>query len=180
MKRKNWFGIALVATAALVACKSQLLLPAGAEAVKPFEKDRYLGKWYEIARLDFKYERNMNNVTATYSMNGNGTIKVENRGYETLKKEWKQAIGKARFSGPTDEGKLKVSFFGPFYAAYNIIALDEAYRYSLVVGKNLDYMWILSRETTIPDEVKQNYLQLAKNLGFKTETLVWVEHNQAQ
>jgi len=167
----------ILATAAIVACKSQLTIPEGAVAVKPFDKARYLGKWYEIARLDFKYERNMNNVTATYSLNENGTIKVVNRGYETVKKEWKEAIGKAKFIGPSDEARLKVSFFGPFYAAYNVIALDDQYKYALVVGKDLTYMWILSRETTIPEEIRNSYLQLAESLGFNTGSLLWVEHH---
>jgi apolipoprotein D and lipocalin family protein len=180
MKKSFWIGAVLVATAAVVAAKSQLTIPKGAVIVKPFIKEKYLGKWYEIARLDFKYERNMNNVTATYSLNENGTIKVENRGYETVKKEWKTALGKARFTGATDEGRLKVSFFGPFYAAYNVIALDEQYKYALVCGKNLSYLWILSRETTVPEEVTQQYLDLAQKLGFDTTELIWVEHNSQQ
>jgi apolipoprotein D and lipocalin family protein len=180
MKKRTLIGAVLLATAVLVAFKSQLTLPKGAVAVKPFEKEKYLGKWFEIARMDFKFERNMNNVTATYSLNENGTIKVENRGYETVKKEWKTAIGKARFIGPSDEARLKVSFFGPFYAAYNVIALDTQYRYALVVGKDLSYLWILSRETSVPEEIKQQYLELAKGIGFNTSALIWVEHNDQQ
>jgi apolipoprotein D and lipocalin family protein len=180
MKKRFWIGAALLVTAAVVAGKTQLMLPKGAVVVKPFDKEKYLGKWYEIARMDFKFERNMNNVTANYSMNENGYIRVVNRGYETIKKEWKDAVGKAKFSGSPDEARLKVSFFGPFYAAYNVIALDDQYKYALVCGKNLSYLWILSRETTIPEDIKQQYLDLAQKIGFNTSALVWVEHNSQQ
>ena len=90
-------------------------IPEGAVAVKPFYKEKYLGKWYEIARIDFKYEKDLDNTTAEYSLNDNGTIKVDNRGYDTLKGEWVQAIGKAKFVDDENVGMLKVSFFGPFY-----------------------------------------------------------------
>lgn len=158
----------------LFSCSS---IPKGAVAVKPFDKDRYLGKWYEIARFDFRFERNMNNTTAEYSLNGDGTIKVVNSGYDTTKNEWKQAIGKAKFRGATNVASLKVSFFGPFYGAYNVIALDPEYKYALVSGKNLKYLWILAREKTIPESVKQQYVKIAKDIGFNTSNLIWVEHN---
>ncbi len=153
-------------------------IPKGAAAVKPFDKERYLGKWYEIARLDFKFERNLNNTTADYSLNENGTIKVDNQGYNTVKKEWTQAIGKAKFVGDDKIAMLKVSFFGPFYSGYNVVALDEEYRYALVAGKNLDYLWILSREITIPDEIKARYLKVAEGIGYNTSDLVWVQHDE--
>ena len=154
-------------------CRS---IPKGARAVSPFDKDRYLGKWYEIARLDFRFERNLNNTTAEYSLNDNGTIKVDNRGYNFKKDKWQQAIGKAKFRGEDNTGALKVWFFGPFYSGYNVIALDDDYRYALVAGKNLDYLWILARETTITEEIKTRYLQKARELGYATDDLVWVEH----
>jgi len=121
---------------------------------KTFDIEKYLGKWYEIARMDFRFERDLNNVTANYSRNDNGTIKVDNQGYNYVTKEWKQAIGKAKPAGQPDEARLKVSFFGPFYSAYNVIALDSEYKYALVAGKNLKYLWILSRETTVPESIK--------------------------
>ena len=159
----------------LISCSS---IPKGAVAVKPFAIEKYMGTWYEVARMDFRFEKNLNNVTATYSLNENGTIRVDNRGYNTVKKEWKQAIGKAKPNGGADVAMLKVSFFGPFYAPYNVIALDTEYRYALVVGKNLGYLWILSREKTIPDEIKQKYLETAKNLGFDVSVLVWTLHTK--
>jgi apolipoprotein D and lipocalin family protein len=100
---------------------------------------------------------------------------VLNRGFSTTKNKWKEATGKAKFRSDSNVGALKVSFFGPFYAAYNVIALDANYRYALVAGKNLDYLWILSREKTIPDEVKNNYLRKARDVGYNTDKLVWVK-----
>ncbi|MCX6333751.1 MAG: lipocalin family protein [Bacteroidia bacterium] len=170
--------IKLITMASIISILSIASIPKGAVAIKPFDKGKYLGKWYEIARMDFRFERNMNNVTATYSLNENGTIKVDNQGYDYVKKEWKQAIGKAKLAGDPDEAKLKVSFFGPFYSAYNVIALDKEYKYALVAGKNLKYLWILSRETTIPEDIKQSYLKTAKDLGYNVSVLIWTEQGQ--
>ncbi len=153
-------------------------IPKGAVAVTPFDKDRYLGKWYEIARLDFRHEKNLNNVTAEYTLNDDGTIRVDNRGYHTKKDKWKQAIGKAKFVGDSNVARLKVSFFGPFYSGYNVIAIDDDYRYALVAGKNLKYLWILSRDTEIPASVRDNYLKIAEDIGYETDDLLWVEHNR--
>ena len=153
-------------------------IPKGAVAVKPFYKERYLGKWYEIARIDFKFEKDLNNCTATYTLNDNGTIKVDNQGYNTKKGKWKQAIGKAKFAGDENVAMLKVSFFGPFYAGYNVLAIDDAYKYALVGGGNLKYLWILSRETSIPAAIKSKYLAIAKEIGYTTTDLLWVTQDK--
>jgi len=155
---------------------SCVAIPKGATAVKPFDKEKYLGKWYEIARFDFKFERNLNNTTANYTVNEDGSIKVDNQGYNYVKNEWQQAIGKAKFVKDSNEARLKVSFFGPFYAGYNVVALDPDYNYALVLGNNLKYMWILSREKTIPDTIREQYLKIATDLGYDTSSLIWVEH----
>ena len=152
-------------------------IPKGATAVTPFEKEKYLGKWYEIARLDFRFERNLNNTTAQYSLNENGSIRVDNQGYNKVKEEWTQAIGKAKFAGDENTAMLKVSFFGPFYAGYNVIALDNEYKYALVAGENLKYLWILSRETKIPDDIKERYLKIAGDIGYQITDLLWIEHD---
>lgn len=159
----------------LFSCSS---IPDGAVAVKSFDKEKYLGKWYEIARIDFKYEKGLNNTTAEYSLNEDGSIRVKNQGYDTLKGEWRQAIGKAKFVGDENTAMLKVSFFGPFYSGYNVIALDDEYKYALVAGKNLKYLWILSREVTIPENIKVQYLHIAKDIGYHTDELIWVEHDR--
>jgi apolipoprotein D and lipocalin family protein len=139
----------------------------GAKAVSPFELNKYLGKWYEIARFDMRFERNLINVTATYSMNENGTVKVLNAGFDTVKNVWKQAIGKAKFAGNTNEARLKVSFFGPFYAPYNVIALDDEYQYALVVGNNFKYMWFLAREKNNARRSEGTILIVSTQLGFR-------------
>ena len=153
-------------------------IPKGAEAVKDFDKARYLGKWYEVARLDNSFEAGLNNTTAEYALKENGKIKVTNRGYDYTENRWKEAIGKAKFVGEDNVAMLKVSFFGPFYAGYNVLALDEDYQYALVSGSNLKYLWILSREKSIPDDIKENYLKIAQDVGFDTSKLLWVEHDK--
>jgi apolipoprotein D and lipocalin family protein len=181
MKVKNWplaLALGLGATAVALTLHSCASIPKGAVAVKPFDKDKYLGKWYEIARLDFRFEKNLSEVTATYSLRENGLINVDNKGYDDRKDIWKNSIGKAKFAGPNDEGKLKVSFFGPFYAPYNVIAIDKDYQYALVAGKNLDYLWILSRTPVIPAAIRTAYLKQAQSLGYNIYKLVWTKHDK--
>lgn len=179
MKTKKISAIIVLALALLgvFACST---IQEGAVAVKPFNKEKYLGKWYEIARLDFTFERNLDNTTAEYSLNKNGTIKVDNNGYNTKKGKWEQAIGKAKFVGEEDVAMLKVSFFGPFYGGYNVLAIDDNYQFALIGGSNLDYLWILSRQTTIPEDIKANYLKIAEDIGYKTSDLIWVKHDKIQ
>lgn len=174
---KNLIRILVLAVSffSLNSCSS---IPEGVQAVHPFNKAKYLGKWYEIARLDFRFERNLNNTTAEYSLNKDSTIKVVNRGFNYKKNKWVEAIGKARFVKEDTIAMLEVSFFGPFYSGYNVIAIDQDYQYALVAGKNLKYLWILSRQKTIPDQVKEDYLKLAEKIGYKTSDLIWVEHNK--
>ena len=172
---RNWL-IALFVMS-IFSCKS---IPNGVEAVKKFDKNRYLGKWYEIARIDFKFERDLNNTTAEYSSLKNGKIRVVNRGYNYKKNEWKKAIGKAKFVHEADEAMLKVSFFGPFYAGYNVIRLDDDYNYALIAGRNFNYLWILSRTPSIPNTIKEEYLNFASKVGFDTSRLNWVVHNNEE
>ncbi len=153
-------------------------IPKGATPVSPFETSKYLGEWYEIARMDFKFEKGLNNTTANYSLREDGKLKVLNKGYNYTKKEWKESEGKAKFKDDKNTAALLVSFFGPFYTGYNVVELDPEYRYALVIGKNKKFMWILSRSTLIPEEVKSKYLQTAKGLGYETDKLIWVEHDR--
>lgn len=164
----------LCATVCLGACAH---IPKGANAVENFEKDRYLGKWYEIARLDFIFERNLDNTAAEYTALDERYITVRNSGYNYVKKEWQDVVGKAKFRGPDTVGELEVSFFGPFYGAYNIIALDPDYQHALIAGKKLKYLWILSRTKDIPENVKNEYVNKARSLGYNTDNLIWVKHN---
>ncbi len=179
-KRNMMIAGALIGGAALgigafIAYRRLNTIPKGAVAIKPFEIDKYLGKWYEIARLDYRFESNMNHVTAEYSLNEDGSVQVVNRGYDEEEGELKESVGKAIFAGDTDEAKLLVSFFGPFYAGYNVIAIDTEYRYALVAGRNLDYLWLLSRRKRMPDSVKIYFLEKAAELGYNIEDLVWTE-----
>ncbi len=153
-------------------------IPGKATAVNNFDSTKYLGKWYEIARLDHKWERDLNNVTAEYSLNDDKTIKVDNKGYNVQKDKWEQSIGKAKFVEKENIGMLKVSFFGPFYSGYNVVSIDPDYKYALVAGESLKYMWILSREKTIPENVKTEFLKKAQEIGYKTSDLVWVKQDK--
>lgn len=154
-------------------------IPSGIEPVTDFDVNRYLGTWYEIARLDHSFERGLTQVTAEYTSGENGLITVLNRGYDPVKKKWKEAEGRAYFVDDPGVGRLKVSFFGPFYGGYNVIELDqENYSYALVCGPNLDYLWILSRTPEL-DKSKVNILVgRAKELGFATDDLIYVSHSK--
>jgi apolipoprotein D and lipocalin family protein len=157
----------------LLGCKMFKPVEARNDAVQPFDLDKYLGKWYEICRLDFYWEKGLSQVTAEYSKKQDGTIEVKNRGFADKKKKWQQSIGKAKPVGESGKGALKVSFFGPFYSAYNVVKIDPLYKYALVFGRNSDYMWILSREKTIPDAIKVDYLNYALRSGYDISKLVW-------
>ena len=130
--------------------------PDGVVAVKGFELDRYLGTWYEIARLDHSFERGLDNITAEYSLRDDGGVKVINRGFSREDDDWQQAEGKAYFVGNADEGHLKVSFFGPFYGSYVIFELDKTdYQYAFVSGPDTSYLWLLARQPEVDDKVKK-------------------------
>ena len=151
--------------------------PEGVDPVSGFELDRYLGTWYEIARLDHSFERGLSNVTANYTLRDDGGVKVINRGYNAEDQEWDETEGKAYFVGDEDIGQLKVSFFGPFYGGYNIIELDkDGYQYSMVAGPDRSYLWILSRTQVMDPEVLQTLIAKARDLGFATDELIMVEH----
>lgn len=167
--------IALIALATLAAgCTG---LPAGVEPVRGFELERFLGTWHEIARLDHPFERGLERITASYTRRDDGGVRVLNRGYDVNSGTWREAEGKAYFIGPSDVGRLKVSFFGPFYGSYNVMALDqEGYQWAMVCGPDTDYLWILSREPQLPEAVLEHLLALASERGFETDQLIYVEH----
>jgi apolipoprotein D and lipocalin family protein len=151
-------------------------VPKDVAVVEGFELKRYLGTWYEIARLDHSFERGLDNVSANYSLRDGGGVTVLNRG-RTAKGKWKEAKGKAFFVGDPGIGRLKVSFFIPFYGAYNIIALDKQnYAWAMVCGPDKSYLWILSRTPALDETVKQQLTAQAKNAGFDTASLIWVQH----
>ncbi|MFY9347663.1 MAG: lipocalin family protein [Orrella sp.] len=148
--------------------------PPNVTPVTPFELSRYLGQWHEIARLDHSFERDMIKVTAQYSMNPDGSVKVLNRGFNTKKQAWKDAVGKAWLIDGSNKGALKVSFFGPFYGGYFITALDPDAQWAMVIGPDVDYFWILARQPVIDEGVKSELLKQARAIGIAVDDIIWV------
>lgn len=153
-------------------------LPKNVEPVSEFEVDRYLGQWYEIARLDNYFERGLSNITATYSMRKDGGVVVANRGYSEKKSKWQASTGKAYFVGDEKIGHLKVSFFGPIYASYAVFELDKAdYQYAFVSGNSTDNLWFLSRTPMVSVESMEQFKSRAGELGFDINELIIVDQN---
>lgn len=176
MKVRQLF-FTVILTLAVSACTG---LPDGIKPVKDFSVERYTGTWYEIARLDHSFERGMQNVTATYSQNSDGSIKVVNKGYVTEEGEWKEAIGKAKFVANDEIAHLKVSFFGPFYGSYVVFELDEDYQYAFVTSYNRNYLWLLSRAPKVPDSVMSKFKTMSEQYGFNTNELIYMRHDPVQ
>lgn len=152
-------------------------MPQSVAPVNGFELEKYLGKWYEIARLDHSFERGLEQVTAEYALRDDGEISVINRGYAIKKNKWKEAKGKAFFVGGSSQGHLKVSFFGPFYGSYVVFGLDrENYQYAFVCGSNTSYLWLLSRTPTVAPDLLSRFIDTSRQLGFNTEKLIMVNH----
>ena len=150
-------------------------LPENLSPVSGFELDRYLGRWYEIARLDHSFERGLNRVTADYSLRDDGGVKVINRGYSPRDGRWQEAEGRAYFVKSPDLGFLKVSFFGPFYGSYVILELDSNYQYALVAGPSRSYLWILARTPQLPPDVITALTAKARAMGFAVDQLIFPE-----
>jgi apolipoprotein D and lipocalin family protein len=175
---KNFNLLLLSLFLLLTACMG---VPENVKVVESVNASQYLGTWYEIARMDHSFERGLEKITATYTAKEDGGIKVVNRGYNVESKAWQEAEGKAYFVDPpnadkTNTGKLKVSFFGPFYGAYNIIELEENYQHVMICGPDKSYFWILSRTPQLAEPIKQELVTKAKALGFATDKLIYVTH----
>jgi apolipoprotein D and lipocalin family protein len=172
-----WRTFVLAALLGLItACTSP---PEGVTSVTPFDVTRYAGKWFEVARLDHSFERGLTDVSASYRLQADGSVEVINRGFAADKGEWKQADGKALFTGDTNRASLKVSFFGPFYGGYHVVALDQqGYRWSMVIGPTRDYLWILSRDRQLPASVREQLVAQARQLGVAVDKLIWVEQTR--
>lgn len=174
--RIQYFALALLSLF-LCACTG---VPKNVTPVSGFKTEPYLGRWYEIARLDHSFERGMSRVTAEYSMRSDGGLRVLNRGYLDAEQKWKEAEGRAYFVGASDQGHLKVSFFGPFYGSYVVFDLDQTnYQYSLVSGPDTSYLWILARTPQISDALKQQLVAKAAAAGFAVDKLIWVQQDAA-
>ncbi|MDX1736216.1 MAG: lipocalin family protein [Halioglobus sp.] len=171
-------GSSRVRTRALLAFCAVLLggclgLPEGVQPVANFETERYLGTWYEVARLDHSFERGLERVTATYSLREDGGLTVVNRGFSTDDDRWQEARGKAYFVADESTGHLKVSFFGPFYGSYVVFELDPEYRHAFVAGANTSYLWLLARTPHPAPQLIERFTQRAKALGFATDELIF-------
>ena len=166
--------LTIVLVALLMGCVG---IPDNVKPVDNFKLENYLGKWYEIARLDHSFERGLSRVTADYSLRDDGGVKVLNRGFSAQEGAWKEAEGRAYFVKDADQGYLKVSFFGPFYGSYIIFELDhENYQYSMVSGPDKSYLWILARNPTLDETIKNDLIDKAAALGFETNKLIFVSH----
>ena len=165
----------LIGTIILSGC---LGMPKLVQPVTDFNLNRYLGKWYEIARLDHSFERGLSQVTAEYGLRDDGGVFVLNRGFSASESKWKEAEGKAYFVNGDSEGYLRVSFFGPFYGSYVVFELDhENYQYAFVSGPNLKYLWLLARKPSVEPEVIEKFVQMSKARGFDTEGLIFTQQN---
>lgn len=174
---KHLSKTALIPILFVIGCTN---VPSGLEPVTGFDLDRYLGKWYEIARLDHSFERNLNNVSARYTAREAGGIEVVNRGFDTQSGKWKEIKGKAYFIGEKDVGSLKVSFFGPFYGGYHVIAMDkENYHYAMVAGPSRKYLWILSRDKALDEKIISDLVTKARDWGFDTDALIYVQQDRS-
>ena len=163
----------LLSTCLLAGCATS---PQGVIPVDNFDLSRYLGTWYEIARLDHRFERGLSQVSATYSKHSDGGIDVLNRGLDDQTGKWKEAKGRAYFINDPTVASLKVTFFWPFYGGYNVIELDhENYAYALICGPNKNYLWILARTRQLDEATLQSLIATAKKLGFDTSQLIFVE-----
>jgi len=170
-------GIVFLLSSLIFGCTG---LPEGVKPVSDFDLGRYLGTWYEVARLDHSFERGMERVSAEYTLRDDGGVKVVNRGFSVADQKWEEASGKAYFVRGSDEGYLKVSFFGPFYGSYVVFELDQAdYQYAFVAGPDNDYLWLLSRTPTVSRELIDHFIERSAALGFDTDKLIFVDQREA-
>lgn len=170
-------AILLQLVLAITGCTS---IPQGIQPIQNFQLDRYLGKWYEIARLDHSFERGLDNVSANYSLRQDGGIDVLNKGFNKNSGVWKEAKGRGYFLGEKNVGSLKVTFFWPFYGGYHVIVLADDYSYAMVCGPNRSYLWILARDRKLAAETTATLVNTAKQLGFAVEQLIFVEHDRSE
>ena len=158
----------------LNACSNEQL---NNSTVSELDLNRYVGKWYEIARFDHIFERGLVGCTANYTLQDNGYIKVVNAGYKkTLDGKYDESVGKARRPNEDEPGKLEVAFFANFYADYYVLELASDYRYVLVGSKTDKYLWILSRTPQMEQVDLDFLLKRAKERGYNIDKLIWIEH----
>ena len=145
--------------------------PVGNAAVpqpaKSVDLARYLGRWYEQYRYEASFQKNMEAVTADYSLNTDGSIKVVNRGRKDgINGTEKESVGRAKVVDETSNAKLKVSFFGPFYGNYWIMDHADDYSWSIVGEPSGRYLWVLTREAHPSAETLTWLQERVKSLGY--------------
>lgn len=149
--------------------------------VSQVELPRYMGKWYEIARFNHRFEKGLQGVTAEYSFREDGKIRVQNCGHKnTLSGKKICSIGKARLPKDKQPGKLRVSFFLSFYSDYDILELDTNYKWALIGSKSDKYLWILSRTPQLPPDTLNNILEKAQKRGYDTSKFIFVQQSEDQ
>ena len=178
MKNNNWLiAVAAGATAALTAALVYKLVANdtqhNAEPLQPFNLDEFLGKWYEIARLPIRVEKNLADLTEEYTRDNDGSIKVITRARNIKTNNWTEVTGTLKSAGSDGVGLLKVSYLRPVYFAYVVLDVAGDYEYALVSGSSINTLWILSRSTFIPDDVKARFLYKAASIGFAIDRLEW-------
>lgn len=144
--------------------------------IEPFDKDKYMGKWNEVARLPNLIEKDLCDLTEEYTINEDRTVTVVTRAFNPVKNKVVEATGTIRSKGSEARGQLQVAYYLPIYLDYNVLDIDEDYQYALVSGNSMDYLWLLSRENSMPEEMKQRFLQKATSLGFEISKLEWMEY----
>jgi len=165
---------ALLTLALLGGCTG---VPSGIEPVGGFEVERYAGVWYEIMRLDHRFERNLVDVTAEYQLREDGVVTVVNRGFDTRRCSWQAIEGTATFRDAPDVASLAVTFFWPIRGGYHVFALDqEDYEWAMVSGPTRGYLWILARDPDLEDPIRLRLMDKAARLGFAAQELIMVEH----
>ena len=136
--------------------------------------DRFMGKWYEIARFDHSFERGRTNTMTVYTKMMDGTISVENAGM----KKGKQKVSSGTAKTTDTSGLLRVSFFWPFYSDYRVLMLADDYSYALVGGSSAKYLWVLARKPQISQSVRDRLMKEAVRRGYDTKKLIWVDQTQ--
>ena len=165
--------IILLSMAASLSCLTAQEL----STVPQVDLSRYAGTWYEIARLPNSFEKDLECVTATYTLKSNGKIGVLNKGYSARKDKYQTAKGTALLADPAYPGRLKVTFFWPFYGNYYIIELDEEYEFALVGDPSRKYLWILSRAPELEEAIIARLISQARDLGFAVEQMVRIRQD---
>ncbi|QCX52545.1 lipocalin family protein [Elizabethkingia sp. JS20170427COW] len=156
--------------------KRQVRLPKGVKPVKNFEILKFIGTWNVIAKLNPQPELPLSHISFDFSPNERGGLKVKSKGFDEVSETWTSSIGEMQFVGKFDKARFKMSFYKPLWFGFNVISIDEDYRYALVAGNSLKYLWILSKEASVPQEVRDEFLLKATRLGYNTAELVWVFH----